>query len=176
MLCRVASTEHTRYFLELACPQALRPRAWPAGEWEVRELEADELELARWLHRAVGDAYWGDRRDWDEARWRAWIERPTPRTWVASGAQGMVGYWEHELTAARVVTMHCFGLLPAFIGRGLGGALLTEASRRAFEMGAQRIELDTATDDHPAALPNYLARGYRLLRQEPLADPMPARG
>ena len=55
-----------------------------------------------------------------------------------------------------------FGLAPQFIGRGLGGALLTHALEEAWGSRPQRVWLHTCTLDHPAALPNYLARGLTI--------------
>ena len=59
-----------------------------------------------------------------------------------------------------------FGLLPAFHGRGLGGALLEFALRRGFALGS-RVWLHTTTTDGPAALPNYRARGLVPYKEEP---------
>ena len=59
-----------------------------------------------------------------------------------------------------------FGLLPDFIGGGLGGALLTKAVERAFDLGATRAWVHTCSLDHPQALANYLARGMRVYRTE----------
>ena len=59
-----------------------------------------------------------------------------------------------------------FGLLPAHTAKGIGGWALTEAVRRAWEMGANRVWVHTCDLDHPGALANYLARGFRPYREE----------
>ena len=59
-----------------------------------------------------------------------------------------------------------FGLLREFLGRGLGGHLLTQAVQRAWEAGASRVWVHTSTLDHPAALPNYLKRGFKVYKTE----------
>jgi GNAT superfamily N-acetyltransferase len=59
-----------------------------------------------------------------------------------------------------------FGLLDEFTGRGLGAYMLTEAVTIAWKAGASRVWLHTNTLDHPAALPNYLKRGFRVTRTE----------
>ena len=56
-----------------------------------------------------------------------------------------------------------FGLLPELMGRGLGGPFLTEILQIAWDARPtpRRVWLHTCTEDHPAALHNYLARGMR---------------
>ena len=57
-----------------------------------------------------------------------------------------------------------FGVLPQFIGRGLGGLLLTAALERAWEEGTRRVWLHTCSWDHPHALANYKARGLEVYK------------
>ena len=61
-----------------------------------------------------------------------------------------------------------FGLLPEFIGRGLGGALLTSAIEEAWRTSSSvsRVWVHTCTLDHPGALGNYQARGMVIYKQE----------
>ena len=59
-----------------------------------------------------------------------------------------------------------FGLLPEFLGKGLGKLLLTLAVTEAWDSGARRVWLHTCTLDDPAALPNYLRRGFRKFKEE----------
>jgi hypothetical protein len=61
-----------------------------------------------------------------------------------------------------------FGLMPSGIGQGLGRALLTRAVDAAWSLKPQpsRVWLHTCTLDHPAALANYLARGFKVSRTE----------
>ena len=73
-------------------------------------------------------------------------------------------------TSTDAVELVYFGVLPPFIGRGVGGALLTEAIRRAWALGPQRVWVHTCTLDHPAALPNYQKRGFRIYDQKRNAE------
>jgi GNAT superfamily N-acetyltransferase len=59
-----------------------------------------------------------------------------------------------------------FGLLPDFLRRGLGKLMLTAAVDRAWEQGVSRVWLHTCTLDDPAALPNYLKRGFTPYKEE----------
>ena len=54
----------------------------------------------------------------------------------------------------RSVEIAFFGLLPQFIGKGLGGYLLSEAIRKAWDLDASRVWVHTCTLDHPRALGN----------------------
>ena len=63
--------------------------------------------------------------------------------------------------------------MPSFIGKGLGGELLTAAIARAWDMGASRVWVHTCTLDHPTALPNYQARGFRVFRVEAKDEDLP---
>ena len=54
-----------------------------------------------------------------------------------------------------------FGLVPEFIGRGLGRFFLDWAVDRAWDLGHARVRVQTCDLDHPAALPNYERAGFR---------------
>ena len=70
--------------------------------------------------------------------------------------------------------------MPEFVGRGFGGHLLTQAVRLAWAAeqpdGAptRRVWLHTASADHANALPNYRARGFRVVRSEVRRKEVPA--
>ncbi|MHB1223101.1 MAG: GNAT family N-acetyltransferase, partial [Gemmatimonadaceae bacterium] len=67
-----------------------------------------------------------------------------------------------------------FGLVRGVQGRGLGRWLLERAIAEAWAGGADLLWLHTCSLDHPAAIPNYRARGFRpfatLLYEEDVAD------
>ncbi|PDW04833.1 GNAT family N-acetyltransferase [Candidatus Viridilinea mediisalina] len=166
-------TQNTTYYLEMCDPTALRPVAAPAG-FRVVRAELPCPELNRFLYTAVGgNWYWLDRLGWNYARWQAYLERPELETWVGYVAGTPAGYVELEWQARAMVEIAYFGLLPAFIGRRLGGALLTAALERAWAMGAERIWVHTCSLDGPAALANYQARGMRIFKTEAASIELP---
>jgi GNAT superfamily N-acetyltransferase len=79
---------------------------------------------------------------------------------------------ELEAESTGDVGIVVFGLFPEFIGRGLGGIFLTEATRLAWRQAVpgggstRRVWLETSSRDHPRALRNYEARGFTILRTE----------
>jgi GNAT superfamily N-acetyltransferase len=153
--------------LEMTDPGELRPAREPALPLRVERAAIPCPELNRFLYTAVGgDWYWIDRLVWSYEKWLRYLDRPELETWVATVAGTPTGYFELERQAEGSVEIAYFGLLPRFIGRGLGGALLTRAARRAWEMGARRVWVHTCTLDGPAALANYRARGFRIFKEE----------
>jgi GNAT superfamily N-acetyltransferase len=154
-------------YLEMLSPQELRPARPPSTPVELRRAEIPCPPLNRFLYTAVGgDWYWVDRLPWSYAQWQAYLERPELETWVAFVAGTPAGYFELERQPEEQVEIAYFGLLLQFIGRGLGGWLLTAAVQRAWEMDARRVWVHTCTLDGPTALQNYLSRGFRLYREE----------
>ena len=164
----------TTWYLELRRPGELRGRPAPQVDVTVIRAAIPSPELSRFLYTAVGgDWYWTDRLDWDYGRWRTYLARPEVETWVAYASGTPAGYVELEAQVAGDVEIVCFGLLPAFIGRGLGGHLLTVGAQRAWAMGADRVWLHTCSLDGPHALANYQARGFCIYHTETTRRALP---
>jgi len=75
-----------------------------------------------------------------------------------------VGYFELDGESGSDVELAYFGILPQFTGQGIGGYLLTAAIDRAWEKAPKRVWVHTSSFDHPRALGNYKARGFRVVR------------
>jgi GNAT superfamily N-acetyltransferase len=143
----------------------------PPADLRIHRAETPCPELNRFFYAAVGGAwYWIDRLGWSYARWMKWLSRPEVETWVASSGGNPAGYFELERQPGDQVELVYFGLLPQFIGKGIGGALLDAAIRRAWEMGAKRVWVHTCSLDHPRALEAYQRHGFRVFKEE-LAEP-----
>jgi len=141
-------------------------RELPA-EVELRlEQSPGVAAIAGAMYRTVGaDFHWLDRVAWTDEQWRLEVDRAGVELWTARIGDAIAGYFELHVEVD-AVELKYFGLTPQFIGRGLGGPLLSAAVRRAVSLGQGRVTLNTCTLDHPAALPNYLARGFRAIRTE----------
>jgi GNAT superfamily N-acetyltransferase len=163
--------------LELTEPAQLVPARPSRTPYTVQRVGRPSSEFSRFLFRAVGgDWYWLSRIDWTLDRWRAWVERPEVQTWVAYVDGSPAGYVELETQTGGDVEIRYFGLLPAFVGLGMGGALLTDVVRRAWAIdGTRRVWLHTCDLDHPRALANYQARGFRIFKVEEGIEHLPAK-
>lgn len=157
----------TRWFLEMRSPQQLRRSPVPDPAPAIIRAEVPSPALNRFLYTSVGGAWhWTDRLPWTWAQWLKWLDRPELQTWVMYVAGTPAGYFELEKQADDQVELAYFGIAPDFIGRKLGGHLLTIALEKAWAMGAQRIWVHTCTLDHAAALANYKSRGMTVFKEE----------
>ena len=154
------SIEVTTWYLEIKSPEKVRHAALPTPLPRFERAVVAMPEFSRFLYTAVGgDWHWRDRLDWDYAKWMKWLNRPELETWVLYVDGTPAGYIELEKQPKNEVEIVNFGLLPRFMGRGLGGYLLTLGIERAWEMGAKRVWVHTCSLDAPAAVKNFEARG-----------------
>jgi GNAT superfamily N-acetyltransferase len=144
-------------------PADLKPRTCPDERFAIREVTVPQWQLNKFLYYFVGEAWdWYTRRRWSDEEWQNYVAPPTRRTFLACYDGSIAGYFELERGEAGDVEIVYFGLTPQFVGRRLGGPMLTNAIQTAWEWGASRVWVHTCTKDHPAALPNYQARGLRV--------------
>ena len=151
-------------YLEMNSREELRPSA---SMVKVYRRYTRNAGFSRSLYADVGGEYnWIDRSDWTDGQWLERLALPNVETWLSYHAGDVAGFFELEMQDGGDVEIVYFGLLPRCVGRGLGGAMLTAAAQRAWDMGASRVWLHTSSLDHPHALPNYLARGFRVYKRE----------
>ena len=159
-----------RTHLELTGPDDLRPAGEPRLDTPcaIERVEPPDGATSAWFYAHVGGPYlWTDHGGRTAGEWQAWAD--TVETWVLTLGGERAGYY--ELRPGRdTVEIAYFGLLAPFHGRGLGGALLTHALRRALQH-AEHVTVHTCTLDGPHALANYEARGLRAVRTEVIGPP-----
>ena len=162
-----------RTHLELPRPRGALPAAPPL---DVRREVRPTAAGYRHLYAAVGRAYrWHDRDAWSDERLQRHLDDPAVSLWTLAVDGATAGYFELVRRRAPDGVVEAellyFGLAAGFHGRGLGRRLLERAIAEAWALGAERLVLNTCTLDHPAALPNYLARGFRVVREEAYEAP-----
>lgn len=158
----------TRTYLEMTDPGQFRPGFGEFPDFTVRRVDNPGPDLYRQLYRTVGENYqWRDRWDWTDEQIAAHLASPDIGLYVAQVAGRFAGFYElrrvHEDDSIEIAY---FGLAPESLGKGLGKHLLSYAVMDAWGMKPKRVWLHTCTLDHPAALPNYLARGFAPYRTE----------
>ena len=159
--------EVVRTYLELAEPGQLAPFKLDDHLLRLARVPVCTVELSRRLYREVGEAYhWVDRYQWTERAWREYVTQPGFGVWILSWDGDLAGFFELRTEEDGAVEIALFGLVPKFQGKGFGKHLLTGAVETAWAIGATRVWLHTCTLDSPAALPNYLGRGFVPYKRE----------
>lgn len=152
----------TRTYLELTSAAGFRPAFGAFPDVTVEPVADPTPALYRHCYRTVGAAWhWRDRWDWTDAEIAQHLAQPEITLHLARRREDLVGWYElRRVPDDGSVEIAYFGLFPAAIGHGLGRHLLSCAVRDAWATGARRVWLHTCTLDHPAAVPNYVARGF----------------
>ena len=141
----------TTYYLEMLDPRDLRPKRSPRTDLGLACINPPMPELNRFFYTAAGAGwYWHDRLPWTYQDWHAYLNRPELETWMLTVNGTPAGYFELEGQPDANVEVAYFGLLPAFVGKGLGGHL------------------------QPRGLGKYIARGLRQYKQETCEMDLPA--
>ena len=156
-----------RTYLQMTDRSALSPAAAPSPSVTLERADACEPALWRRLYTDVGREYhWVDRLPWSDEEIERYLADPRLELWILRDGGEAAGYFELMAEDDGAVQIAYFGLLPHAVGRGLGKFMLSQAVARAWDRGAIRVWLHTSSLDHSSALPNYLARGFSVWKQE----------
>ena len=169
------SNEVTRTYLEMRAASDLQAARCEDPGVRIERLNDCPVSLFRFLYVEVGrNYYWIDRLPWTDEDIARHLRQPEISLWLMTYDGQKAGYFELRKCEDGSIELAYFGLLPDFIGRGLGKHLLTRATEQAWKDGANRVWLHTCTLDDPAAMPNYLRRGFRPFKTEKYTVEMPA--
>jgi len=155
-------------YLEMRSRDQLCPKRADA-RFQVREKRDRDWRFNRDLYLRVGERWdWIDKRPWTDEQWKEYAAAAELRTFAGYYDDALVGYYELRRDREGGIEIAYFGLLPEWIGRGLGGALLTSAIEGAWRMepNTSRVWVHTCNRDHPQALANYQARGMIVYKFE----------
>jgi GNAT superfamily N-acetyltransferase len=152
-----------------------RPVKPARGEARVERLVQPSLAQYRELYTAVGREYqWVDRLLMADDQLRRILEDDRVEVYLLTVEGQAAGFAELDRRVGRNIELAYFGLLPQFIGRGLGGYFLDWIIRKAWSYGPDRVWVHTCDLDHPAALPTYRRAGFheydRTIIQQSIPD------
>lgn len=169
-------TDVTIKFLEMTAPGELRPKRASISGVTVARVPQPMPELNRFFYTTVGREYgWFERLSWPIAHWREYVGRHDIDTYVLTVDGIPAGYFELLRHDNSDVEIKYFGLIGAYIGKGLGAHMLTAAAEVAWAGGAKRVILDTCSLDHPKAFDHYVARGFKHYRTDVVNKEVPNR-
>jgi GNAT superfamily N-acetyltransferase len=162
-------------FLRMDAPPAPPAAPLPAGA-EVVRLPRCSVPFYRYLYDTVGhDWVWWLRRTLPDAEIGGLLARPDISIHVLYQGGEPAGFYELERRSDAGTNLAYFGLMPQAIGQGLGRAFLRHAVDAAWAEAPRVLTVNTCTADHPRALPNYIAAGFRVLRTVREVWPVPNR-
>jgi len=146
-----------------------RPSSSPRpddAQLRVEQATRPNPALNRFFYFGVGsDWLWRTRRPWTWQQWQDKITSPGYQTWIGTSFGSPAGYFELNTDDAANVEIPYFGLLPSFIGAGLGPLFIGRCLDAAWsDPRTERVWLNTCTFDHPRALQNYLNAGFEIHR------------
>ena len=154
-------------YLQMTSP-ARRPvvSGWSEGT-TVRRAERPTVSFYRYLYDTVGaDWDWYERRRLSDDALAAIVHDDAVEVYVLCVRGVPAGYVELDRRVEGEVEIAYFGLVPEYIGRGLGPALLGWALERAWSYAPRRVWLHTCSLDHPKALAVYRRAGFEVYDHE----------
>jgi len=156
----------TVYYLEMLAPSHQSVPA-PREGLMVLHARAPTVPYYRFLYNAVGrDYYWLGRRKLSDDELAAVIGDPRNEVHVLHVDGSPAGFAELDRRQPDDIELVQFGLMPEFIGQGLGKWFLQWTVHKAWSYRPRRFWLHTCTLDHPAALPLYRKAGFVQFKEE----------
>ncbi len=145
------------------------PHVVPPQGMKLALMRATRPSVAfyRFLYNTVGEPWlWYERRALDDVALSQIISDERVEIYVLYVEGVPAGYAELDRRQPPDIELAYFGLLPDYIGKGLGRYLLTWAIDTAWSHEPTRLWVNTNSLDHPKALALYQRCGFRPYKQE----------
>ena len=151
-------------FLEMQ-DKKLAPAPLPGTRFEILQKPVPVNEYRKYYY-GVGQQYcWLDRMVMPDDELSEKINASNVDIYIFYFNDEPAGYIEFVVEEKYTEILY-FGLMPAFIGKGLGKYFLQWVIAKAWDYNPEWIQLNTCTLDHPNALPNYKKAGFKEVRTE----------
>tara|TARA_B110000259_G_scaffold74723_1_gene87899 strand:- start:85 stop:588 length:504 start_codon:yes stop_codon:yes gene_type:complete len=159
-----------RKYLEIKSLEDFNEVKKPSENYFVNLIDPKDFQLNKFFYKEIGkNCQWIDRLVWNDHNWIDYVSNEKLFTYVLKDNEEIAGYFElifDENTKEAEIAY--FGILDEYLGKKLGGYLLSNAIKLSFSMGSLRVWVHTCSLDHKNALKNYLARGMRVFKSETL--------
>lgn len=153
--------EVTVTYLEMLARPTQPPPPAPAIPYRIDRVERPSVAFYRYLYNTVGEPWlWHERRKASDAELAEILGDNNLWLYVMYAEGEPAGYAELDARRQPEIELAYFGIIPKFIGQGLGPTLLNAAVDIAWRAQATRFWVHTCTLDHPKALPCYIRAGF----------------
>jgi len=139
----------------------------------VHRAERPGVDFYRFLYNTVGASwYWVDRRLMSDEELGTAVTGAGVEVYVLNVAGVPAGYGELA-RSGEDVDLAYFGLMPGYIGRGIGWYFIRAIVDIAWSADPVRLTVNTCDLDHPRALRTYQRAGFSVVgrRSSSIADP-----
>ncbi|AUU91080.1 GNAT family N-acetyltransferase [Enterobacteriaceae bacterium ENNIH3] len=133
-----------------------------------------DLVAYRALFRKIGAKWlWFSRLYMADDKLTAILNDPNVEAWVIRDGAEDIGMLELDFSEPGQCELVFLGLVEGTTGKGLGRAVMSRATERAFAKPIERFWVHTCTFDHPSALNFYIRSGFvpYAFQVEVQADP-----
>ena len=157
-----------RSYLEIRSINELAAKNKPFNDLYFEKVNLPDFQLNKFFYKEIGKKHsWTDRLVWSDIKWTNYLESPGVNTYILKQNNDLIGYFEQIFDKDKLdCEIAYFGILEEYIGKQLGGYLLSEAIKTSFKIGSKRIWVHTCSLDHKNALKNYLSRGMKVFKSE----------
>jgi len=155
-------------YLEMRAPPR-RASVLPAGGGKMALMRAapPTVSFYRYLYDTVGAPwFWYERRAMTDEDLAGIIGDGDVAIYVLYANGVPAGFAELDCRVKGDIELAYFGLIPDFVGRGLGMYLLAWTAEEAWRREPRRLWVHTCNFDHPRAVHVYQRAGFVPYRQE----------
>ncbi len=157
-----------RNYLEIKSLNELVIEKKPSDILNITKIDPNDFQLNKFFYKQIGKNHkWVDRLIWSDKVWSDYSSVNGVKTYVLKEKDELVGYFEQIFSKENLdCEIAYFGILEEYVGKKLGGYLLSEAIKKSFEIGSKRVWAHTCSLDHKHALNNYISRGMKVFQTE----------
>ena len=157
-----------RNYLEIKSLNQLSEIKKSGDNYSLNQVIPNDFQLNKFFYKQIGKNYqWVDRLIWTDKNWIEYVSSPNLFTFVLKNNDDIAGFFELMYHKDKLETeIAYFGLLKEYIGKKLGGYMLSEAIKKSFSYNVKRVWVHTCSLDHKNAIKNYLSRGMKIYNTE----------
>ena len=157
-----------RNYLEIKSLSDLNEIKKPSDNYFLDLVNPKDFQLNKFFYKQIGKKYnWFDRLVWSDQNWINYISNTNVLTYVLKYNNELVGFGELIIDKKKQeIEIAYLGILEEYIGKKLGGLILSEAIKKSFLLNIKRVWVHTCSLDHKNALKNYLSRGMTVFKSE----------
>jgi ribosomal protein S18 acetylase RimI-like enzyme len=157
-----------RNYLEIKSLNQLSEIKKSGDNYSLNQVIPNDFQLNKFFYKQIGKNYqWVDRLIWTDKNWIEYVSSPNLFTFVLKNNDDIAGFFELMYHKDKLETeIAYFGLLKEYLGKKLGGYMLSEAIKKSFSYNVKRVWAHTCSLDHKNALKNYLSRGMKIYNTE----------